>query len=182
MKFIIGLGNIGAKYDDTRHNAGFMVLDDYVNANNLGNWQDKPRFKAHIIQTGQTFFIKPTTYMNLSGQTIAMGMAFYKVAPDDILIIHDDKDIDFGTVRIRQGGSSGGHNGIKSLPESVQDDAWRLRIGVGNSLMAKMDTADFVLSKFTKEELEEFDSISTTCQQQIDNFINDTLFAQTLTN
>lgn len=173
MKFIIGLGNIGSQYNDTRHNAGFMAIDSFVSTRALGDWQDKPKFKAHVIQDQSSgiFYIKPTTLMNLSGQTIAMGMAFYNVQPDDILIIHDDVDIDFGKVRVRQGGGDGGHNGIKSLPKSVQEGAWRIRIGVKNEHFDKTDTAKFVLDKFSKTELGDFDQIITTTSEQISSFI-----------
>lgn len=161
MKFIVGLGNIGAKYDDTRHNAGFMALDAYAHSEDMGNWHEKKKFNAHIIQGGGVFLIKPTTYMNLSGQSIAAAMAFYGVKPEDILIVHDDIDIDFGTIRIRQGGGSAGHNGIKSLPQSVQEKAWRARIGVRNEHFAQTDTSDFVLKKFSTQELSDFDRIIT---------------------
>lgn len=172
MKFIIGLGNIGAKYDDTRHNAGFMAIDAYVHANELGEWTERQKFQAYLIQDQQNgiFYIKPTTFMNLSGQTIAMAMAFYNVQPEDILIIQDDVDIDFGKIKVRQGGGDGGHNGIKSLPKSVQERAWRLRIGVKNEHFDTTDTAKFVLDRFTSSELKSFDDIIIKTNQLIANF------------
>lgn len=172
MKFIIGLGNIGGEYENTRHNAGFMTINSYAHTSELGEWQDKPRFQAHIIQDQKNgvFYIKPTTYMNLSGQTIAMGMAFYNVKAEDILIIHDDVDIQFGKIRVRQGGGDGGHNGIKSLPKSVQENAWRLRIGVKNEHFDTTDTAKFVLDKFSKKELGEFSPITNVTNTIIDKF------------
>jgi len=182
MKFIIGLGNIGPKYDDTRHNAGFMAVDSYVHSNNLGEWKEQPKFKAHIIQDQKNgvFYIKPTTYMNLSGQTIAMGMAFYNVQPEDILIVHDDVDIEFGKIRVRQGGGDGGHNGIKSLPNSVQERAWRARIGVKNEHFDQTDTAKFVLDRFSKAELKKFDSLITETNQIISRFNDDKITAESL--
>jgi len=182
MKFIIGLGNIGKEYENTRHNAGFMTVDAYVHANDLDNWAEKAKFQAHIVQDRENgvFFIKPTTYMNLSGRSIAMGMAFYNVKPEDILIIHDDVDIEFGKIRTRQGGGDGGHNGIKSLPQNVQEGAWRLRIGVKNEYFDNTDTAKFVLDKFSKSELIQFDDLLKITKQKIESFTEGTIESESI--
>jgi len=161
---IVGLGNVGDKYDLTRHNIGFEAVDALVSSKDeLSDWQDKKNFKAHfsIGQFADTriIVIKPTTLMNLSGEAVLAASHFYKVAPSQILVVHDEIDVKFGQIRTRVGGSSAGHNGIESIISTIGEDFNRLRIGIGPKTPQKMDSADFVLAKFKKSELDKMDEL-----------------------
>lgn len=154
---VVGLGNIGKKYDNTRHNIGFAVADQFVAKNpDLGNWTDKKDLKCLFasgrLGESRVIVIKPTTLMNLSGQAVAATANFYRIPPGQILVLHDELDIDFGQLRTRVGGSAAGHNGIKSIIEQFGEDFARLRIGIGPKKPAQIDSADFVLAKFSPTE------------------------------
>ncbi|CAN5356607.1 aminoacyl-tRNA hydrolase [soil metagenome] len=154
---IVGLGNIGKEYDDTRHNIGFACVDEFVRKNDLGNWTEKKDLKCHFVsgQLGETrvLIIKPTTLMNLSGEAVQAVAHFYKIPPASIIAVHDELDIDFGQIRTRNGGSSAGHNGIKSVSKLLGDENYgRIRVGIGPKTPAQMDSADFVLQKFSSQE------------------------------
>jgi PTH1 family peptidyl-tRNA hydrolase len=156
---IIGLGNIGKEYDKTRHNIGFEAVDALVSARDeLSDWQDKKNFKAHfsIGQFADTrvIVIKPTTLMNLSGEAVEAVAHFYKISPGQMLVVHDELDLNFGQIRTSTGGSSAGHNGIQSIIDHIGENFNRLRIGIGPKAPAKIDSADFVLGKIKKAELE----------------------------
>jgi PTH1 family peptidyl-tRNA hydrolase len=154
---IVGLGNVGAQYDNTRHNVGFMCVDAFVKARDeAGEWQDKKDLKCHLAsgQFGDTraIFIKPTTFMNLSGEAVQAVSHFYKIPTDSILVVHDELDIPFGQIRLRTGGSAAGHNGIKSVTTAVGEGYGRMRIGIGPKSPPQIDSADFVLQHFTEAE------------------------------
>lgn len=154
MKLIAGLGNPGSAYTYTRHNVGFLTIDQI--AEELGVKVDRLKYKAlHArVRVGgeEVLLVKPQTYMNLSGQAIREFVSFYKLPPEDILIIFDDIDIEFASLRFRKSGSAGTHNGMKSvLYELGTDKMNRLKIGVGHKPPA-YDLADFVLSKFRTDE------------------------------
>lgn len=154
---IVGLGNIGKHYDGTRHNVGFAVADEFVRKNDLGGWTEKKDLKCHLAsgQLGETrvMVIKPTTLMNLSGEAVLAVSQFYKIPPVNIVVVHDELDINFGQIRTRIGGSSAGHNGIKSVTKLVGDENYgRVRVGIGPKKPAQMDSADFVLQKFSDKE------------------------------
>jgi PTH1 family peptidyl-tRNA hydrolase len=154
---IVGLGNIGKEYDDTRHNVGFACVDEFVRKNDLGGWTEKKDLKCHLAsgQLGETrvIAIKPTTLMNLSGEAVLAVAQFYKIPPQLIIVVHDELDIDFGQIRTRIGGSSAGHNGIKSVTNLLGDENYgRIRIGIGPKKPTQMDSADFVLQKFSAKE------------------------------
>ena len=157
MKVIVGLGNPGKKYDNTRHNIGFEALD-YI-ADKEGISINTGKHKA-LIGTGymrgeKVLLVKPQTFMNLSGESLRPIMDFYKLEPEDFIIIHDDIDLDVGRLRIRKKGSAGGHNGLKSIISHLGSmDFPRVKIGVGEKPKG-YDLADYVLSHFTKEEREE---------------------------
>jgi len=152
MKLIVGLGNPGKEYEKTRHNVGFMVVDA------LGsNWKLEKKLKSQVceisIANQKALLVKPQTFMNNSGQAVQSIAAFYKVNPSEIVIIYDDVDLEFGKLRVRHDGGSGGHNGLKSLIQHVGDTFIRFRIGVGNeSLKNPIPTDKFVLAPFTQEE------------------------------
>lgn len=153
---IVGLGNKGKQYDGTRHNIGFFVLDAFANKLEFEKWQDKKDLKSHLsIKTlGSTRVIlcKPMTFMNNSGEAISAVSNFYKIAVQDILVVHDELDLPFGQIRTRQGGSGAGHNGILSAIQHIGEDFGRVRIGVDYPRPTGMSGADFVLAKFSPDE------------------------------
>jgi len=152
MYLIVGLGNIGEKYHNTRHNIGFLVIDyitKNLNTSNINN----PNFQSIVLKSGYNIFSKPTTYMNNSGVAVYNIKEYYKVDLENIIIIHDDLDLPFGTVKYKIGGGNGGHNGLKSLDSHITKEYIRIRVGIGKPL-GKEDTANYVLSDFSKQELE----------------------------
>jgi PTH1 family peptidyl-tRNA hydrolase len=154
---IVGLGNPGREYDGTRHNIGFQCLDAFVPANgDFDPWIEKKDLKCHLTRArlgeAQVIAIKPTTFMNLSGEAVQAVAHFYKIPADKILVVHDELDIPFGQVRMRTGGSSAGHNGLKSVISQIGEGFGRIRIGVGPKEPAQIDSADFVLQKFSTDQ------------------------------
>jgi len=153
---IVGLGNIGDEYDNTRHNIGFVCVDRFAEENDFEPWVNKKDLKSYITQKtlGETRVIlaKPTTFMNLSGEAVQAIVSFYKIGIDNILIVADELDIPFGQIRMRIGGGAAGHNGVKSVIQHLGEDFGRIRIGIGPKLHEQQDSADFVLAKFSKEE------------------------------
>ena len=154
---LVGLGNPGKEYDLTRHNVGYLCIDEFVRkTDEMEEWQQKKNLKC-LLSSGQmgdtrVIAIKPTTFMNLSGEAVQAVANFYKASPGNIAVIHDELDIDFGQIRLRQGGSDAGHNGIKSVTKHLGEDYGRIRVGVGPKQPAKIDSTDFVLQKFSAEE------------------------------
>lgn len=153
MKLVVGLGNPENRYNFTRHNTGFLVLDYYFKVKGL-KWSDKPRLGALWGRENDTIFIKPQEFYNNSGQVVAAYMNYYKIPAPDILVICDDFNLEFGKIRYRAGGSAGGNNGLKSIIASIgTEDFPRIRIGTANDdLRTRVGDVDFVLSKFTEEE------------------------------
>jgi PTH1 family peptidyl-tRNA hydrolase len=153
---IIGLGNPEKKYDGTRHNIGFVALDHFSQQNNFPVWIAKKDLKSEITQTslGETrvILVRPTTYMNKSGEAAQAAQRFYRVYNQNTLAVYDELAIPFGQLRTRVGGSDAGHNGVKSLIQHLGEDFGRLRIGIGSEVAQKANSSDFVLGKFTKEE------------------------------
>lgn len=160
MKLIFGLGNPGRDYKNTRHNIGFSLLD-YI-ADKKGLSFDKEKFNASILEYNyngeKVMFIKPLSYMNLSGSVVSKFVSFYKVDIRDILIIHDDLDMSFGRIKIVFNSSSGGHNGIKDIESRLGTKSYaRLKIGIAKN--NEIDTRDYVLGKFSLEELKVLDNV-----------------------
>ena len=153
MKLVVGLGNPGNRYNFTRHNTGFLVLDYYFKVHDL-KWSDKPRLGALWGRSEDTIFIKPQEFYNESGRIVAAYMKYYKIDASDILVICDDFNLDFGVLRYRASGTAGGNNGLKSIIEALGSDEFaRIRVGTGNDeLRTKLGDTDFVLSRFTEEE------------------------------
>jgi PTH1 family peptidyl-tRNA hydrolase len=153
---IVALGNIGKKYVGTRHNIGFACVENFAQQHNFPAWTEKKDLRVQITKqvTGgtQIILIKPTTFMNDSGQAVMSVQNYFKITNGDTVVVHDELDIDFGQIRARVGGGSAGNNGIKSLIQHCEADFKRIRIGVRNQLLEKMDSADFVLAKFNKQE------------------------------
>lgn len=169
MKLIVGLGNPGIEYKNTRHNIGFLVIDEFARSKNLEFKNSKP-FKALIYKDNNFILLKPLTYMNLSGESVKKVQDFYKINSKDILIISDDFNLDFLRLRLREKGSSGGHNGLKSIISSIGTEEFnRLRIGLGE---VQYDTVDFVLGKFDKDKLKKIESIYPKTNEIIEYFID----------
>ena len=171
MKLIVGLGNPGKEYENTRHNIGYMIIDNFVNSD---NW--KKESLAYVlkqtINNENVLFIKPTTYMNLSGQAVQYYLNYYKIDTKDLLVIQDDMDLDIGKVRLKLKSSAGGHNGIKDIIKNIKTDEFlRLKIGISKSTN---DTIEFVLGKFPKSDLEILKNNMNTYNQIITDFINNT--------
>jgi|JI10StandDraft_1071094.scaffolds.fasta_scaffold01099_18 PTH1 family peptidyl-tRNA hydrolase len=160
----VGLGNPGAEYDGTRHNVGFMCLDEFARKNDFESWVNKTDMKcASAVKTvGETRVVlcKPQTYMNLSGEAVQAIAHFYKIALEDIVVIHDELDVNFGQIRTRTGGSSAGHNGIKSVTKYLGEGYGRVRVGIGPKKPEQIDSADFVLQKFNKTEQEDLPKLT----------------------
>ncbi|MFD2611548.1 aminoacyl-tRNA hydrolase [Paenibacillus gansuensis] len=156
MKWIVGLGNPGTQYEDTRHNVGFMALDLLAERWNVKTWQSK--FKGLVgeanVSGSKVVLIKPMTYMNLSGESLRAFMDFHKADLLDLLVIYDDLDTELGKIRLRYQGSPGGHNGIKSIIQHTGTQVFnRIRIGISRPAPGK-NIADYVLSNFGKSEAE----------------------------
>lgn len=153
MKIVVGLGNPGSQYKETRHNIGFQVVDELVRRWNAGAW--KKKFEAEVSEhraIGPVLLVKPQTYMNLSGTTVREAAKFYKTPPTEIVVVHDDLDLPAGRLRIRERGGSGGHRGIESILTQLGSDEFvRVRFGVGRP-PAGWDSADYVLGRFAPEE------------------------------
>ena len=154
---IAGLGNVGAEYDKTRHNAGFIAIDAL--AEKCGVRIDRVKFHAMTAEAtvagARVLLMKPTTFMNNSGVAIAEAATFYKIPPENVIVLHDEINFDVGVIRIRRKGSAGGHNGLKSIIAHLSSDAFpRIKIGVGNKPSPDYDLVDFVLGKFSREHLD----------------------------
>jgi PTH1 family peptidyl-tRNA hydrolase len=173
---IVGLGNVGKEYDLTRHNVGFDCLDALKEAQaEFGPWQDKKALKC--ILTSGTFgktkviLIKPTTFMNSSGEAVRAVLDYYKLTLKNLVVVHDELDVNFGQIRTRIGGSSAGNNGIKSVTQHVSDNYGRIRIGIGPKTPEQMDSADFVLGKFSQEEQKNLPLLKREVQSILIEFI-----------
>lgn len=157
MHLIVGLGNIGDKYELTRHNVGFLVIDEMTKSLTTSNINNS-NFHSTLLKSGYNLFSKPTTYMNNSGLAVHAIMDYYKIDLEDIIVIHDDLDLPFGAVKFKIGGGHGGHNGLRSLDSHIGKDYIRVRIGIGKP-KDKSDVANYVLSNFSKEELNKLQDI-----------------------
>lgn len=168
MILVVGLGNPGIKYAKTRHNIGFMVIDAILEEISCQNIQNS-KFKGDLYKKGSLLFLKPTTFMNLSGQSVSAVKNFYKI--DRVIVIHDDLDLKLGRLRFKNGGSSGGHNGIKSIDECIGVDYDRVRVGIGSDL--KRDTINFVLGEFSQDEISCLEKIILITKKAVLEFINE---------
>lgn len=173
---IVGLGNMGKEYSNTRHNIGFECLDYFIEENGqMSPWIEKKNLKAHFSsgQFGATrvIAIKPTTFMNLSGEAVALTTSYYNLRPEDILVVHDELDINFGHLRTRSEGRSAGNNGIQSIIDSIGDNFNRVRIGIGPKHPARIKSEDFVLGKFDKTETDKLSELKAEVSSIIIEFI-----------
>ena len=176
MKLLVGLGNPESKYDLTRHNVGFLMLD--LIAEQLGaNWQPKPKFKGVIAEATiggeKALLLKPTTYYNLTGEATRAVMDFYKLsAAEDVLVLHDELALPFGTLRTRLAGSDAGNNGIKSLIAHIGPQFARIRVGIASEHATRQDAADFVLGTFTASEQQALGSIAEQALNFVEHFVH----------
>lgn len=156
ITLLVGLGNPGKKYAKHRHNIGFMAVDEIAGAYGFKSYSKK--FQGELadgdISGVRCLILKPQTYMNLSGQSVGACARFYKIPPEKIIVFHDELDLPFGKIRIKQGGGNGGHNGLKSMDEHVGANYWRVRMGIAHP-GDKDRVSDYVLSDFSKAEQKE---------------------------
>lgn len=173
MKLIVGLGNPGKEYENTRHNTGFMVIDKL--ADKLGVSIEQNKFKGlytKLKYNGEdVILLKPQTYMNLSGESVRQVMDFYKINQEDILVIYDDMDMPVGKLRLRQTGSAGGHNGVKNIILHTGSQNFnRVRVGIGRHPYMKV--VDYVLSKFTSDELSDIEKGIENASEAVIDYLN----------
>lgn len=174
MKLIVGLGNPGREYESTRHNIGFMMIDKYTLFKNIANkWNYK--FNGLYLETNlfgeKVIFLKPQSYMNLSGTVVKRFIDYYKIDVADILVISDDLDLNIGNFKIKDKGSSGGHNGLKDIENSIGTSEYkRLKIGINND--KNIDTKDYVLGKISKEYLKRYDDLFNFLCTVLDDYFN----------
>ena len=171
MKLIVGLGNPGKEYEHTRHNTGFMIIDNY--AKKLGVDINKDKYNGLYTDVNvngeKVILLKPQSYINLSGEVIRKFMDFYKIDIDDILIIHDDLDLEVGTYKIKQKGSSGGHNGLKNIELHLGTQEYkRIKIGISNNKL--IDTKDYVLGKISEDENKKLEEVKSIIMNVLDDY------------
>lgn len=166
-RMVVGLGNPGPEYAHTRHNAGFLAVDMLGENLRANYWKDQGGAKVAVVRFGDEDLVlaKPQTFMNLSGSSVARLADAYEVAPEDLIIIHDDIDLLPGAVRVKRGGGHGGHNGLRSVHDKLKTDAYvRVRVGVGRP-KGRMDPADWVLEPLRGAELDDFEASIPTAAQ-----------------
>ncbi len=168
-RIIIGLGNPGDEYARTRHNAGFAVVDHLADDWNVRYWKKHlgAEIASHVHRGQEIVLVKPQSFMNTSGGPVSKIMDERGAGPADILVIHDDLDIPFGSVRLKRGGGSGGHNGLKSITDKLGTPSFaRIKFGIGRP-PGRMNTADFVLAQLRGADLEEFDAAAVTVAEVV---------------
>lgn len=173
MNYLVaGLGNIGSEYENTRHNMGFMVLDAWAQASNVVFGTQRYGDIAEIPFKGnRIILLKPSTYMNLSGKAVRYWMQERKIPRENLIVVSDDLNLPFGTIRMRKNGSDGGHNGLKNINELLQtQDYARIRLGIGNDF-SRGHQVDFVLGKLSPEELALMPQISAKVENGVKTFI-----------
>lgn len=183
MKCIIGLGNPGKKYEKTRHNIGFMVIDELARRHSFSLNDDKfgAKFTTEQIGGNRLMLVKPESFMNLSGEAIRPLMEYYKIPVNDIVVIYDDLDLPTGRIRLREKGGHGGHNGIRSAIDHLKTkDFKRIRLGIGRP-PGKMPVVDYVLGRFTNDEMDDVlqsvndaaDAVESWLDKQFVDVMND---------
>ncbi len=174
MHLLVGLGNIGKEYEQTRHNFGFLLLDQIIDDHDFQPQGKK--FKSEIfsgeIDGEKIIALKPHTFMNLSGRAVIEAANFYKIPPKNILVFHDEIDLQLGRVKIKTGGGNAGHNGLRSIDESIGRNYVRLRLGVGRSEIQQLQVSDHVLGKFSAAEMVEVDKTNEKISELIGEILS----------
>jgi len=173
MTLFVGLGNPGSQYENTRHNIGFKTIDNLVDRFSARDIS-KTSFQGKLYRSAFSFFLKPTTFMNLSGQSVQAVKHFFKIELEDVIVIHDDIDLPFGAVRFKKGGGHGGHNGLRSLDSHLGKEYTRVRIGVGKP-EHKSQVADYVLHDFSKEEEKYLEALTAHVGQACEALLRESL-------
>lgn len=170
MKLIVGLGNPGDEYKNSRHNLGFMVLDNYVSSIMYQVlWEDNKKLKSQIIKTDKAIFVKPKTFMNNSGEAVKLLTTYYKLPTTDLIVVYDELDLPLGKIRARTGGGAAGHHGVESVIEILGTDQFkRIRLGIGP---AKGSPEKFVLEPFMPSEKTKVKKMIQEAVSAIDNFV-----------
>jgi PTH1 family peptidyl-tRNA hydrolase len=187
LRLIVGLGNPGTEHVFTRHNIGFMAVDALAERFHAGAWKKKFKSLAAASADPALLFLKPQTFMNLSGEAVAGALRFHKLAPEHIIVFHDDLDLQPGQVKVKQGGGAGGHNGLKSIDAHIGQDYWRVRLGIGHpgrgavavarsaeqSRQTKGDAVlNYVLSAFAKADKLWLKSLLEVLAAEFDALLN----------
>ena len=168
MRLVVGLGNPGRKYKKTKHNVGFMCLDAYAKEKNI-SFKKENKFRGESLKIDNLILLKPHTFMNLSGESIRLVMDYYNIDVEDVFIIYDDIALPTGKIRLRQKGSPGGHNGVKSIVQHLGTKEFqRLRIGIDTNPL--IEQKDYVLGKFSKEDQKQINEAIHTTISIIDDF------------
>ena len=180
MKLILAQGNPGPEYALSRHNIGFMALDYLREQQKIVDFQPKSKFQALISELSaggsKIILAKPTTFYNETGRSARAIADFYQIATNDILLIHDELALDFGTIRVRGSGSDAGNKGVRSLISHIGPDFWRIRIGTKNDLTERIQSAGFVLAPFAQAEVAALNaSVLPSVQSMIDQFLEGSL-------
>ncbi|MHC1685519.1 MAG: aminoacyl-tRNA hydrolase [Clostridiaceae bacterium] len=175
MYLIVGLGNIGKQYEHTRHNVGFDVIDVLAKEYNIS--VNREKFKGEygegFVKDSKVILLKPSTYMNLSGESIIQYVNFYKIPKENIIVIYDDISLEVGRLRIRDKGSAGGHNGIKSIISHLSSDVFpRVKVGVGGP---KNDLVSHVLGRFNSDEAKIMEKVFDVCSEAVAYIIKDSV-------
>ena len=157
FRLIVGLGNPGAAYEKTRHNIGFRAIENFARAKGAEEWQKNRKLKGEITQieqdgTEKLYLLKPTTFMNESGISLQKVSSYYKIPPEEIVVIYDEINLDVGEVKISASGGPGGHNGLSDIIDRLKPTFVRVRIGIGRKTPKEIDLADYVLGKFSEED------------------------------
>ena len=161
-RLVVGLGNPGAEYEDNRHNLGFWFIDRLAQDLKV-SLAPQGKFFGHVGRLGDLWLLKPTTFMNRSGQAVVALARFYKIMPDEILVVHDELDLQPGVIRLKQGGGNGGHNGLKDIQAQLgTPNFWRLRLGIGHP-GDKALVHNYVLSDFAKAERDWVEAVCDGC-------------------
>ena len=171
---LVGLGNPGNEYKGNRHNLGFMIVDtisEEISGTSFKRMSDLVEVSSFFFDNQKVILAKPQTFMNLSGRAVRFLMDFFKIPVNNIRVFHDDLDLPFSKVRIKKGGGSGGHNGLKSIDNLVGNDYWRIRVGIGRPPEKSM-VVSHVLNDFSKEEMEEIFLISKNISKNLQTLIS----------